>query len=186
MPWGAGMATLAALAVLAATDGLAGSNRASAIPLSVSNPSAVSLTGSRTTGAGADTSADPRASALRNTSKLACIASKRDNSDSKSCDAAASDPMLSISDSILCAISPRRMAPASRALPLRVCNARSTSMRALRLSGRADHCLSAPPSCGINSAASSSKIGKRSASIASVASMSSSPSGTKSSVLKEL
>ena len=39
-------------------------------------------------------------------------------------------------DSILCVISPRRKAPARRALPLSVCRTRSTSPRALMLSGQ--------------------------------------------------
>ena len=57
----------------------------------------------------------------------------------------ASEPRYSISDSMRCASSPSRKAPASRALPLSVCKTRSTSSRALRLSGRAVHCRSAPP-----------------------------------------
>ena len=115
-------------------------------------------------------------SALRRTSRVCSIESNRVRSDSKSCAATASEPRYSISDSMRCAISPRRRAPARRALPLRVCRARKTSLRALWLSGRADHWRSAPPSWGINSAASSSKIGKSSASIASTASISSSSS----------
>ena len=84
-----------------------------------------------------------------------------------------SEPSCSISDSIRCASSPSRKAPARRELPLSVCKARSTSSRAPRLSGRAVHCRKAPPSCGISSSASSSKMGNRSGSIASVRSMSS-------------
>ena len=66
------------------------------------------------------------------------------------------------------------MAPANRALPLRVCKARSTSVRAPRLSGREAHWRKAPPKTGNSSAASSSKIGKRSGSMTSIASISSS------------
>ena len=118
-------------------------------------------------------------SGWRKASKLACIASKVVRSDSKSWKAAESEPMRSMSDSILWAISPRRMAPASRALPLRVWSARRTSLRAPRLVGRADHCRRAAPNCGINSAPSSSKMENRSGSMASTASNSSSMSSAK-------
>ena len=118
---------------------------------------------------------------LRSPSRVCSMASKRVNRGSKSSAAADSEPMYSISVSIRWAISPRRRAPASRALPLSVCNARNTSMRALLLSGRDDHCRKAPPNCGISSAASSSKIGNNSGSIASTASISSSLSTEKTS-----
>ena len=116
--------------------------------------------------------ADP--SATRSASSVCCIVSKRFSSGSNSWLAAASVPRNSISDSILCAISPRRRAPANRALPFRVCKTRSTSLRVSRLAGLADHWRSAAPSCGMSSVASSSKMGKSSASIASTASISSS------------
>ena len=107
------------------------------------------------------------------TSKLACMPSKRCSRGSMSAADTASEPRCSISDSRRWASSPSRNAPASRALPLSVCRARSTASRALRLSGRAVHWRSAPPSWGISSIASSSKIGNRSGSIASTMSMSS-------------
>ncbi len=110
------------------------------------------------------------ASARRNASMACSMASKRLSSDSKSWLAAASEPRYSISDSMRWAISPTRMAPARRALPLSVCKVRSTSMRALVLSGRVAHWRRAAPSCSISSAASSSKIRNSSGSMASTAS----------------
>ena len=106
-------------------------------------------------------------------SKLACMPSNRCSRGSSPRRQRASEPRRSISDSMRWASSPSRNAPASRALPLRVCNARNTSSRALRLSGRAVHWRNAPPSWGMSSTASSSKIGNRSGSIASTMSMSS-------------
>ena len=84
-------------------------------------------------------SAPSPASGERSTSKVCCIPSKRVSKGSKSCVAAASVPKNSISDSMRCAISPKRSAPARRALPLSVCNTRSTSMRSPRLAGWPDH-----------------------------------------------
>ena len=82
--------------------------------------------------------------------------------------------MCSIADSSRWVISPRRMAPASRALPLSVCSARRLALRASRRCGCAAQSRSAVPSTGSSSAASSSKIGNRSGSSASSTSMSSS------------
>ncbi|MDT4844884.1 hypothetical protein FQZ97_788530 [compost metagenome] len=96
------------------------------------------------------------------------------------------EPSSSISDSMRCARSPRRMAPASRALPLSVCSVRSTEARGAASSGWCDHWRSASPSWGISSAASSSKIGNRSTSTASARSMASSLSSSTTSAKASL
>ena len=70
-------------------------------------------------------------------------------------------------------ISPKRMAPAKRALPFRVCRWRSTPERAPMSSGRATQRRRVVPMSGMSSTASSSKIGNRSGSITSTASISS-------------
>ncbi|MCY1535760.1 hypothetical protein D9M68_711790 [compost metagenome] len=118
------------------------------------------------------------ASGLRSCSKRALMASNALCSGSMSALRCTSEPSRSAVVSMRCAISPRRKAPARRALPLRVCRLRSTSARALALSGRETHWRSAPSSWGISSCASSAKIGNRSTSMVSSTSMSSSMSCT--------
>ena len=110
----------------------------------------------------------------RSASKLACNASKLTSKGSMSAAATVSVSICSTAVSMRCAISPSRIAPARRALPLRVCRARSSSLRAPRFSGRDDHWRNAPPSVGSSSTASSSKMGNRSGSMLSSATMSSS------------
>ena len=104
----------------------------------------------------------------------ACSESNRVSKGSSCTACRASVPICSMDDSMRWAISPSRIAPARRALPLSVCNKRKISLRAAILSGWATHWRSAVPSWGMSSAASSSKMGKRSSSRWSSASMSSS------------
>ena len=85
-------------------------------------------------------------------------------------------PRYSTSDSRRCASSPSCSAPARRALPFRVCSARRTWSRGSRCCGWLAQARSAPPRAGMSSAPSSSKIGNRSGSIASMTSSSSSSS----------
>ncbi len=114
--------------------------------------------------------------ATRSTSKPACNASKLPSKGSICSAVGDSLSTRSTADSSRWAISPRRMAPASRALPLRVCRARSVSWRASSREGRPCQRRSAAPRRGSSSMASSSKMGNRSGSTSSRASMSSSRS----------
>ena len=128
-----------------------------------------------TPGCGAATTVSCTCSlSTRSASKLACRPSKLASKGSTCATCRFSESSRSMADSSRCASSPRRMAPAKRELPLSVCKVRSASWRALLLSGRAAHWRSAPPRRGNNSMASSSKMGNRSGSITSTASMSSS------------
>ena len=61
--------------------------------------------------------------------------------------------------SISCVSSPKRIAPAIRALPLSVCKLRRSACAASTLAGLCRHARSCSPACGKSSAASSRKIG---------------------------
>ena len=61
--------------------------------------------------------------------------------------------------SISCVSSPKRIAPAIRALPLNVCKLRRSACAASTLAGLCRHARSCSPACGKSSAASSRKIG---------------------------
>ena len=91
---------------------------------------------------------------------------------------AASKP--SIVDSMRCACSPRRMAPARRAPPLKVCRQRIQPSAAERSAGERIQRAMCCCNCGSNSSASSSKMGSNSGSKASTASMSRSMSSSSS------
>ena len=72
-----------------------------------------------------------------------------------------------ILDSSTCASSPRRINPAMRALPFKVCKWRASSITGLWSAGRARQARMPSPTCGTISLASSRKIGSRSLSISS-------------------
>ncbi len=70
-------------------------------------------------------------------------------------------------DSIRCVSSPRRIAPAIRALPLNVCSVRRSLLACSSLPGWRRHARSSSPACGKSSVASSRKIGRTSRSTSS-------------------
>ena len=114
-------------------------------------------------------------------SKLPVMASTRASSASTS--ALLAWPLASrcsMAVSSRCAISPRRIAPASRAPPLKVCSVRMQAAAAAGSAGRRAQSRMRDCSCGSSSSPSSRKIGNSSSSIRSTASMSSSSSGASS------
>ena len=106
------------------------------------------------------------------------MASSRVNSGSKSSLVTVSMSNCSSVDSKRWAISPKRMAPARRALPFKVCKARNRAARGWGCWGWALHSRKAAFRVGSSSWASSSKMGNRSGSTISSTSISSSSSSS--------
>ncbi len=135
------------------------------------------ITGKGAVGSGAASCAAAAIAGRPSCSKLPAMASTRDISRSTS---AASTPprasRCSMAVSSRCAISPRRIAPARRAPPLKVCRVRMQAEAAVSSLLRRAQSRMRCCSCGSSSSPSSWKIGPNSSSSASSASMSSSSS----------